>query len=484
MLTLALLLGLASAQTAPSLPTTPTPSAPAPITAQTVPASGAALPAPEPLSLSQVLARLTAAPQVTQANLALERAQRDLNAAQAGLSLNVTVGGNASYSSAAASSAALGSATGLSGSLNLKATAGVLPWASNQAALFAAQRSLNYAKAVRLENISSARVNAAQQYQSAYLAQLDVAVAAQNLTSAQQVLAAAQVQRRQQNATAESVLQAQAALQTAQASQAAAQTNLDTARRSLSATLGTSLDTVKFVSAPSLPLNLDASGLAALGLGDVGALVTQALATSSSVVQAQNTLASAQDALAQQQRDRSLPDLTLSASYGPGGSGLTAGLSLKDGTANAGYTQSLGQLTGSSSAASSLTVSLSGSYAVYSPAATAQIASTQAQVSQAQLSLTLARQTAELDLRQKYSDALTALGAVSAKATLEERARVALQTAQARLAAGTAIHNDVTAAQVAFAQAQRDTQAARSAAALTLFKLQAAAGQPVAGGLL
>ena len=51
-----------------------------------------------------MLARLTAAPQVTQANLALERAQRDLNAAQAGLSLNVTVGGNASYSSAAASS--------------------------------------------------------------------------------------------------------------------------------------------------------------------------------------------------------------------------------------------------------------------------------------------------------------------------------------------------------------------------------------------
>ena len=360
----------------------------------------------------------------------------------------------------------------------------MLPWASNQAALFAAQRSLNYAKAVRLENISSARVNAAQQYQSAYLAQLDVAVAAQNLTSAQQVLAAAQVQRRQQNATAESVLQAQAALQTAQASQAAAQTNLDTARRSLSATLGTPLDTVTFVSAPSLPLSLDASGLAALGLGDVGALVTQAVAASSSVVQAQNTLASAQDALAQQQRDRSLPDLTLSASYGPGGSGLTAGLSLKDGTANAGYTQSLGQLTGSSSAASSLNLSLSGSYAVYSPAATAQIASTQAQVSQAELSLTLARQTAELDLRQKYSDALTALGAVSAKATLEERARVALQTAQARLAAGTATHNDVTAAQVAFAQAQRDTQAARSAAALTLFKLQAAAGQPVAGGLL
>ncbi len=439
--------------------------------------------APSSLSLQDALAQLGNAPQVAQANLALSRAQRDLDAAQAGLSLNVTVGGSASYSSAAASTSGSGTpGSGLSGSLNLKATAGVLPWASNRAALASAQRSLNVAKAVRQENISSARLNVVQQYQSGYLAQLDLNVAAQNLQSAQQSLSAVQAQRAQQNATQESELQAQAALQSAQANQSAAQTALDAARRSLSATLGVNLDNASFDTAPEVPTSADTpspttSALSALGLGDVSALVAQALSASSSVVQAQNTLASAQDTLAQQQRERNLPDLNLSASYGPGNGGLGAGLSLKDGTVSASYTQPL-----SASTSSSLSVSLSGAYTVYGPAANAQIASTQAQVSQAELSLTLARQTVELDVRQKYSDALTALGAVAAKVTLEERARVALQTAQARLAAGTATQNDVNVSQAAYAQASRDTQAARAAAALNILKLQITAGTPAAGG--
>ncbi|WP_181391989.1 TolC family protein [Deinococcus irradiatisoli] len=450
--TLALVVGLAGAQSA------------SPVTSLTLP---------------DALSRLGNAPQVVQANLALSRAQRDLDAAQAGLSLNVTVGGNASYSSAAASSGASGSgSSGLNGSLNLKATAGVLPWASNRAALNSAQRSLNYAKAVRQENINSAELNVVQQYQSGYLAQLDLKVAAQNVQLAQQTLAAVQLQRSQQNATQESELQAQAALQTAQANLTSAQTALDAARRSLAATLGVNLDNASFDSPPSLPGSLDAAGLSALGLGDVNALVAQAIATSSSVLQAQNTLASAQETLAEQQRNRNLPDLTLSASYGPGGAGLGAGLSLKDGTASASYTQPLS----ASSAASSLSLSLSGSYTVYSPAASAQIASTQAQVSQAELSLTLARQTVELDVRQKYSDVLTALGAVAAKVTLEERARVALQTAQARFGAGTATQSDVMSAQNAYAQASRDTESARAAAALNLLKLQTTTGQPAAGG--
>lgn len=471
-LTLALLLGSlpgAAAQTAaPPAPTTQ------------------AAPVATSLSLADALARLGSAPQVVQANLALNRAQRDLDAAQAGLSLNVTVGGNASYSSAAASAGSTGTgsggtsgssgsgSSGLNGSLNLKATAGVLPWAQSRTALAAAQRSLNYARAVRQENINSARLNVVQQYQSAYLSQLDLQVAAQNLQSAQQTLSAVQLQRSQQNATQESELQAQASLQTAQASQQAAGTALDTARRSLSATLGTDLSGLTFDSAPDLPASLDAAGLTGLGLGDVNALVAQAIANSSDVVQAQNTLASAQDTLEQQQRDRSLPDLTLSANYGPGSAGLGAGLSLRDGTANVGYTQPLN----ASSAASSLSLSVSGSYTIYGPAANAQIASTQAQVSQAQLSLTLARQTAELGVRQQYGDTLTALGAVTARVTLQQRADVALQTARARLAAGTGTQNDVTSAQAADAQAQRDTQAARAAAALSILKLQLAAGGP------
>lgn len=426
---------------------------------------------PLDLTLTEALSRLDASPTVQQANLALERAQRDLDAARAALNLNVTVGGNAAYASQVATNA-----DHLSGTLNLRATAGVLPWATNQAALATAQRALDYAKAVRQENIGAARLNAVQQYQQAYLAQLQLTAAQQNLQSAQQTLSAVQTQRSQQNATEEALLQAQAGVQSAQAGVQAAQNGLDTARRSLAATLGlgNALDAANFVTPPVLPGSLDNAGLAALGLGDVQALVTRAIAASSDVVKAQNNLADAQKLLEDQERNLTLPALTVGATYGKNGSGPTAGLDLQAGTVYAGYAHAFGNT--SSSTQNSLNVSLNGSYSVFNPAGRAQIASTQAQITQTQLSLILERQNAELAVRQKYSDTLTALGAVAAKATLEERARVNVQSVQARLSAGVATQNDLLSAQAAYAQAKQDTQAARAAASVAIIQLQNLAG--------
>ena len=461
LLGLSLLLGTVSAQTVPAA-TPPTVSAPA----------------PRNLTLTQALAALGNSPQIKSANLALAAAQNSLNAAQAALNLNVAVGGNANYTSLPATSSAGITAKSTTGSLNLTATAGVLPWSGNRVALQQAQLSLNYAKAVRQENINNIRVNAVQQYQNAYLAQLNVTASNQALTSAQQSLAAAQVQRGQNNATQQTLLQAQAAVQSAQASLSAAQSALETARRSLAATLGITLDGAVFVTPPSLPGSLDQTGLTSLGIADVSSLVNQTLASSSAVVLAQNNLANAQINLETLQRNRRLPNLTVSASYGPGGTGLNTGLNLVAGTVSAGYTQPLS----SSGAANSLSIALSGSYNIYSPAADAQITAAQAQVSQTQLSLTLARQTAELTVRQNYDAALNALSAVASRITLEQSALVALQTAQARLKAGLATQNDVVAAQAAYAQAQSATQTARAAAALAILVLQDTLGQASSRG--
>lgn len=449
------LLGPVSAQSVGS-------TAPAAPTATTLPA----------LTLGDVLSRLDSSPAVQQANLALERAQRNLDAARAALNLNVTVGGN----NVAYTSQPTQGADNLTGTLYLRATAGVLPWASDQSALASAQEALNYAKAVRQENIGAARLNATQQYQQGYLAQLQLVAAQQNAQAAQQTLIAVQTQRAQQNATQESVLQAEAAAQAAQAALLSAQNALATARRSLAATLGLgeALDNLTFVTPPALPNSLDAAGLTSLGLGDLNALVARAIAASADVVQARNNLSAAQRQLGDQQRNLVLPTLTVGASYGKNGTGPTAGLDLQGGTAYVGYNQGFGY--GSSAASSSLNVSLSGSYSVFNPSARAQIASTQAQVNQTELSLVLARQTVELSVRQKYSDTLAALSAVAAKATLEERARVALESAQAKLTAGLITQNDLLSAQAAYAQAKLDTQSARAAASIAIIQLQNLAG--------
>ncbi|WP_420594386.1 TolC family protein [Deinococcus sp.] len=455
------------------------------VSAQTAaPASTSTTSTPRSLTLDQALASLTSSPQIQRANLALAAAQSSLNAAQAALNLNVSVGGSANYTSSPSTSSAGTAAPSTTGSLNLTATAGVLPWASNRTALAQAQRSLNYAKALRQENINGIRLNAVQQYQNAYLAQLNVTAASQSLQSARQELTATQTQRRQNNATQESLLQAQAAVQTAQASQKTAQTALETARRSLAATLGISLNGVTFDTPPSLPGSLDQAGLTAAGVPDVNTLVTQTMTSSSDVIQAQNTLASAQVSLDDLQRQRTLPNLTVSANYGSGGSGLNTGLNLTAGTVSAGYTQPLSSSSAqsSSNAQRSLNIGVTGSYNIYSPAANAQITAGQAQVAQAQLSLTLAGQTVELAVRQRYDAALSALSAVAARTTLEQSALVALQTARAKLAAGTATQNNVTAAQAAYAQAQSATQTARAAAALAIVALQDPTGQTVTGG--
>ncbi len=196
------------------------------------------------------------------------------------------------------------------------------------------------------------------------------------------------------------------------------------------------------------------------------------------MIAAQNTLGAAQDDLTTQQREATLPDVTASVRYGPGGGGgLTTALNLQQGTLSAGYSLPLG---GSSaeSGASRLSASVTGSYVVYSPNQKAQLSAAGASVTQAQLSLNVAQQNVELDVRTRYSALQTALIAVQTRATAVQVAQLALQTAQTRLEAGTGTADDVSAAELDLLTAQRDLLAARITAQTTLLQLQNAAGGP------
>ena len=431
-------------------------------TAQTAPAA-------TELTLDAALARLAQAPSVTQASLSVGVAQTNLNAARAALGLSVSVSGNAGYTGGAATDSSGETTTvagSLSGSAGVNVSLGLLPWSSSQNSLLAAQRSLTLAQSRLVAAQAAARLNVAQQYLAGVIATQDVTLADQTLALRQRQLEVAQTQRQSGNATDEDVLSAQAAVQSAQATQLQARASLDAARLGLGATLGTDLGAVSFTTAPGESFTLP----------DLAALVARARGTLPDVVSARNDLADAQQTLADQQRDATLPDLTASVRYGPSGSGgLNASLNLKQGTASAGYTVPLG--TGSSSSGTNRVVaSVTGSYVVYSPALKAQVSAAQANVTQAQLTLNVTQQNAELNVRTRYATAQASLISLQSLATGVEVARLGVQTAQTRLTAGVGTADDVTQAQLAQGQAERALQNARATAQINLIQLENAAG--------
>ncbi|MFC5846763.1 TolC family protein [Deinococcus petrolearius] len=455
--------GTAPASTA--APATTTPATTAPSTATATPATSAA-----GLTLDTALARLAQAPSVTQAGLSVEVAQTNLNAARAALGLSVSVNGSAGYTGSTTSTDDSGvsttTASSLSGSAGVNVSLGLLPWSSAQNSLLSAQRSLTLAQSRLVAAQAAARLNVAQQYLAGVIATQDVTLADQTLALRQRQLEVAQTQRQSGNATEEDVLSAQAAVQSAQAAQLQARASLDAARLGLGAALGTELGTVNFVTAPGESFTLP----------DLAVLVARARSTLPDVVSARNDLADAQQTLADQQRDATLPDLTASLRYGPASSGgLNASLNLKEGTASAGYSVPLG--TGSSSSSTNRVVaSVTGSYVVYSPAIKAQVSAAQANVTQAQLTLNVTQQNAELDVRTRYATAQSSLIALQSLATGVEVARLGVQTAQTRLAAGVGTADDVTEAQLALGQATRALQNARVTTQINLIQLENAAG--------
>ncbi len=447
LLTLALLLGAAHAQTA-------APSAP-----------------PPELTLSQATAQLAQAPSVTRAALSVQVAQQNLQAARAALGLTVSVSGNASYAGPTSTTASDGTTTAvrstLSGTAGANVSLGLLPWSSSQSSLRASERSLALAQATLRDANLSTQLNVAQAYFSAVLATQDITLATRTLELRQRQLTVAQTQQAAGNATAETVLTAQTAVQTATSGLTQAQASLDSARRTLDATLGTTLGGVTFSTRPDDTLTLP----------DLSALVARARTVSSDVISAQNALVSAQEALEDDQRDARLPDLTASVGYGGGAAGtVSATLNVKQGTLGGSYSLPLGDR--ASTGGNRLTVSVSGSYVVYSPAQQAALSAAQASVTQAGLSLTVAQQNAELDVRSRFVTLQTNLNAVQSRAAQVQAAGLAVQTAQARLDAGTGTADDLAAATLSLAQAERDLLSARITAQLSLTQLLNAAGGP------
>lgn len=408
------------------------------------------------LALPDLLARLPNAPAWLQADLALQAAQRNLEAARAASGLTLGVGGSLSATTSSGTSS-------LSSGLNVTAGAGVLPWTGTQDAIRAAERDLVTARAQQAASRASLRLTVQQQYFAARLAQINLDLAQQTVELRTALVAAANAQRALGAASQETVLTRTADLQTAQTALDSARQTLQQATFALAATLGTPLSGVTFSTAPADP----GDG------GDLNALITQALAGRSSIVAADQTLQAAQDSLGIAQRDRSFPNLSATLRYGQAGSSdagssVSGSLNLKTGALSASLNPAFSGNTGTNA----LSVGVTASFNLLDPAADARISGARTQLSSAQLNLSLARQNAELDVRQKYASLAGARGALASAQTRVQGAQTALDTANAQLAAGSATPTDVLSATVNLRTAQRDLESALETAQLAAAALQ------------
>lgn len=445
---------------------------PAPPPASSAPAPAA--PVPEalgaPFSLSDAVARLAAAPQWRQADLAFESAARAVESARAAGGLSFGVGGNLGYSALSAAGN-VPSNTNTSASVSATLGATVLPWAPANDNVRAAERALATARATLQGTRATLLQNVQSAYFSARLARQDLTLAQGQLRLREEQLVVARTRREQGAASQEDLLSAQQNVETARAGVVQAQNNLDYARRALLNVLGLPDGPLNLTTAPSEPQTPDAPE----------ALIARALTARREVVEATQNLRGAEDALVSARRDRLVPSASLGVEFGylgfgntPSGATVSGSLNFKTGAASA--TASAPVTSGATSERGGLSVNLSASYTLLDPAADAAIRSAQTSLAGAQLALSLARQNVELAVRQNLNTLQNARALLGARRTAVEVAQTALATARSRLAAGLAVSGDVLSAELALAGAQRDLEAALTDAQNAYGALQSATG--------
>ena len=465
-LSLALLLGAALAQSVPVQPPPVTPPA------QTAPATDA-----PPLSLTDALAAGTASAQSRQAQLALQVAQAQLQAAQA--STGFTAGINSSLSTD------LGATSGLAGSVGATLSLPLLPWSSANLAAQSAARAYAAAQATFAQATLTLNTTLEGAYGRAVTAELNLGVVQAQAQLAGRQLSQTQAFYADNNATLPALQSAQAAVQDAQTALLRAQAERTSARRALGTLVGRDLSDVA--------LNPDLSGPPLLASQD--AALAAARRFSPALLDAQNAVQSAQAALDAARRARDLPAATLSTSLASGSgtsrSGLTAGLNLSSGVASAGYSlpftlggssastgSSGGTATTTSAAGTGLSfaLALSASFNLLDPAADGALKVAGLQLQAAQAALTVQRQALDQGLLDAYSAAQIAAQAVPARQTSVQSDVTALATARTRLTLGLATQSEVLGAEIALAQAQLALTQAQLSALTTAAQLAALTG--------
>lgn len=418
-------------------------------------------------SLQQLLQTLDHTPAWQNLNLISQQAQQALMAAQAGTQPKLSLGGSYSAGNSAATDPA-SSAFQQNGSVNVNFSLPVLPWAAAFKGIKTAERSARSSLFDVQDAQNALGSKAIGGYFALQLAQWDVDLARQSLEQAQQQLKNAQQQKELGTLTQEGLLQAQQKATSAQINLQKAQNTLSQNAESLQNTLGMAVPAGEYDSLPQAQLSertlQDWLALALKSRSDVGKAVLKVEA--------------AQVALQEAQENRWRPAGTVSVSTGFDGLSADASLNWQNGTASTSASYS------TSGSQGGYKVSLSASIPILDGSADAEIQIQQLNLQSAQAALQTTQQNAALDVKQKFSNlTISKLQLENALAGLQI-AQEHQKVIQARIEAGLSTAGDLSSAQIAVRQAERDQRSAQVAVLTANLELLQATGQNVLGGVL
>ena len=418
------------------------------------------------LGLPAALENLSNAPDWQNADAQFANAVQNLQSAQAAAGLQVTGGSQYDFSKNVASSA--DPTQSLTFSVN--ASVNVLPWSSNQAQVVTAARSVDKAALDRRDARNALAINVVSQYFALRIAGLDleIAQATQKLREGQ--VRAATAQQSAGQITREQLLQQQQNLETARAGAQQATGALEVARLQLANTLGVAAN--PNWTASSLPTEPK------LPAGSLETIIKSALEKRGDVQKASISLRDAEDTLAAARFDRAMPDTSVRLGYGQQGNAqANASLNFKTGAAGAGFSYTPVNINaGPNTPPTNLTVTAAISLPIIAPSSEAKIASAELNLENAKRNLTTVRRSAELDVRQRYSDASTGLARVGTARAAQALSAQAFETAKARFDAGLNTALDVESARINKQQSDRDLDNAISNAQIGVYRLENATG--------
>lgn len=406
------------------------------------------------------------------ADLTLETASRQFDAARAAAGLSLSGGGSYAYNARN-----VGGTVTDAGNLVLSVNASltVLPWSAVFDNVRATGRNLQRAALDRADTRNTLALNTVTLYFQTRVAIQDLEIARANEALAAQQLKNAQVQLQNGQINRDAFANVQRALDNAKANTLAVQNSLQITRIGFFNAINQPVQEVALSDAPAeLPLPS----------GAVDALVQAALARRSDVLKARSRVDDASDALGSAQRDRWLPVANVNVGVGEfagqtqTGPNVSAGLNFQSGALTSSVSMPVVTPTVPSTTPTGTTFTLSAQFTVpvLAPGADARVATAQVALETARSALEATARGADLDVRQRYNDAVSAAARLTVARTGLQAARQALETAQVRNANGLNTALDVESARIAVRQAERDAENATLAQVVAVYRLQIALG--------
>jgi outer membrane protein len=424
-------------------------------------ASSVALAQDAGFSLENAFTALQKTPDWQVADLTYQTAQRNLETTQAATGINLSAGGN--YNGLFPSNATSSNNV----SLSVTASANLLPWSAAYDTIRSAGRAFDRAALDLRDTRNTLVLNTITTYFGTRVSALDVDVATANQKVFEGKLRVANLKYQNGQVTLTDLLTAQQDLATAQSTLLTAQNALQINLANLGVTASTKLSTA--------PTAL------ALPQGTVESLAKAGIERRADVQKAISRIQDAEDALSNAQRDRILPNASVSLGYGQLGS---SGLSSPSVSTSLNFQSGAASVTGSvpvtnnasSTLGTGLSVSVSASIPVLAPSSDARTTAAQTSLDAARASLDTTRRSAALDVAQRYSDATTARARINVTQSTLETARKTLETATARNQSGLNTSIDLEQARANVLQAERDLENATANEMIAIYKLQNAIG--------